>query len=204
MKIIIEIGRAICRVLFHTIIRVKVSGVENVPKKGGVIIAANHVTAIDVIFLEYKLKRHIRWMSKAELFEKKLVGWFLRKLGAFPVKRGTLDITAAKTTFELLEKGEVFGIFPQGTRSKDFSNPKKARHGVTKFAVEAGVPVVPVAISGKFKLFGKIYVRYGKPVFFEKKKDGSAYSKNEYTEMAQEMLDGIYDMMEENHGDNKG
>lgn len=204
MKIIIAIAKPICYLLFSTLLRVKVSGRENIPEKGGVIIASNHVNATDVIFLEYKIKRHIRWMAKSELFENKIIGWFLRGLGAFPVKRGGLDVAAAKTAFELLENGEVFGIFPQGTRSKNPADPVKARHGVAKFAAEAGVPVVPVAIYGDFKLFGKVYVKYGKPVYFEKKEDGTPYTKAEYTQMAQELLDGIYKMMEDSDGDNNG
>jgi 1-acyl-sn-glycerol-3-phosphate acyltransferase len=121
------------------------------------------------------------------------------------VKRGAVDVNAAKTVFDLLKKGEILGIFPQGTRSKDPANPVKARHGVAKFAADADVPVVPVALYGKFRIFGKAYIKYGKPVKIEKKADGTPYSKAEYTEIAQKLVDGIYAMMtEDDNGNNKG
>ena len=205
MRVIEEIARVIVKFILCTFVRVKVSGLENIPEKGGFIMAANHNSALDVIYVEYKLKRRVRWMAKAELFKNKLVGWFLKKLGAFPVKRGAVDINAAKTVFELLKDGEILGIFPQGTRSKDPANPVKARHGVAKFAVEAGVPVVPVALYGKFRIFGKAYVKYGKPFMIEKKADGTPYTKAEYTEISQKLVDDIYAMMtEDGNGNNKG
>lgn len=72
MKVVIEIGRFFCNIFFSTLVRVKVTGLENIPADGPLIIASNHVTAADVIFLEYKLKhRHICWMAKAELFKKR-------------------------------------------------------------------------------------------------------------------------------------
>ncbi len=197
MKVFEAICRFLVRVISAVFVRTKVSGLENIPESGGYIIAPNHVTAMDPVFIEYRMKRRVHWMAKSELFKNKFAGWFLRLLGAFPVKRGALDVNAAKTVFELLEQGELVGIFPQGTRSKDPANPAKARHGVTKFAVEAGVPVIPVAMYGKFKLFRRAYVKFGKPVKFEKKADGTPYTKAEYTEMAQSLVDGIYAMMKE-------
>ena len=114
MRVIEEIARVIVKFILCTFVRVKVSGLENIPEKGGFIMAANHNSALDVIYVEYKLKRRVRWMAKAELFKNKLVGWFLKKLGAFPVKRGAVDINAAKTVFELLKGGEYWEFSHRG------------------------------------------------------------------------------------------
>ncbi|MBQ8828368.1 MAG: 1-acyl-sn-glycerol-3-phosphate acyltransferase [Clostridia bacterium] len=203
MKAFIEICRFILTPIFSTFLRVKVYDRDKVIKEGPVIFAANHETMIDMIFIEYKIKRHIRWMAKAELFEKKFLGAFLRFLQAFPVRRGTMDISAAKMVFTILKEGGTIGIFPQGTRSKGKGRAVKARHGVAKFAVEAGVPIQPVAIYGDFKLFGKIKIRYGNPIYFEKKADGTNYTREEYTEMAQQVLDYIYDLTEVPDGNSK-
>ena len=192
MNAVVFIGRNFFLLAFGLFLRVHISGKENIPEDGPLIVASNHVTALDMVFLEYKIKRRILWMAKAELFKNKFVGWILRKLGAFPVHRGTVDVSAAKTVLDLLEEGKTVGIFPQGTRSKDQENPLKARYGVARFAAESGVPVLPVSIFGDFRIFGHVYVHYGKPVLIEKKPDGTAYTKAEYSEIAQTLMDGIY------------
>ena len=90
----------------------------------------------------------------------KILAKIFTACGAYPVRRHSRDISAARTTFELLEKGEAVGIFPQGTRAKGKGTAVKAKHGVAKFAFEANVPVQPVAIWGKIRLFGKVNVFY--------------------------------------------
>ena len=95
------------------------------------------------------------------------------------------------------------GIFPQGTRSKGNGRAHKAKHGVAKFAVEADVPVQPVAIWGKIRLFGRVYVRFGDPIRLPQSTEDTKYTKEEYQKMSQEILDTIYMLMEvpeiENH-----
>lgn len=192
MNLVVFIGRLFFLIVFGLFLRVRITGKENIPEDGALIVASNHVTAIDMIFLEYRIRRRILWMAKAELFQNKFAGWFLRKLGAFPVHRGTVDVAAAKTVMDLLAEGKTVGIFPQGTRSRDPEHPLKARYGVARFAAESGAPVLPVSIFGNFRIFGRIYIHYGKPVRIGPKPDGSPYTKEEYTEIAQELMDGIY------------
>lgn len=203
MKVFIAICRPIVNFLCWVFLRFKVYDKDKVIKDGPVIFAANHETALDVILIEAKIKRHICWMAKAELFEKRIVGAFLRFLKAFPVKRGSADVTAARQVYKILDEGGAFGIFPQGTRSKGRGRALKARHGLAKFAVETGAPIQPVAIYGKFKLFGKIRVRYGDPIYLKKKADGTPYTREEYIEMSQQVLDYIYDLTEVPDGDSK-
>jgi len=203
LRVFVEICRPIVIFLASVFLRLKVYDRDKVVKDGPVIFAANHETALDVIFIEMRIKRHICWMAKAELFEKKLIGAFLRFLKAFPVKRGSADVTAARQVYKILEEGGAFGIFPQGTRSKGRGRNLKARHGLAKFAVETGAPIQPVAIYGKFKLFGKIRVRYGDPIYLKKKEDGTPYTREEYTAMSQQVLDYIYDLTEVPDGNSK-
>lgn len=192
-----EFLRALCKIFFTLFIRVRVIDVEKMPREGGVIVAGNHESMLDMFMIGYRVPRYIRWMAKEELFKNKLVAKFITACGAYPVKRSTRDVSAARTTFEMLEKGEPVGIFPQGTRSKGTGRAHKAKHGVAKFAVEAGVPVQPVAIWGKIRLFGRVYVRFGDPIRLPCPAQGTKYTKEDYQAMAQEILDKIYTLMEE-------
>ena len=114
-----------------------------------------------------------------------------------------IDVSAERTSFEMLEKGYPVGIFPLGTRSTGNGRAHKAKHGVAKFAVEADVPVQPVAIWGKIRLFGRVYVRFGDPIRLPQSTEDTKYTKEEYQKMSQEILDTIYMLMEvpeiENH-----
>lgn len=198
-----EFLRALCKIFFTLFVRVRVIDVDKMPKKGGLVVAANHESMLDMFMIGYRVPRYIKWMAKEELFKNKLIAKFITACGAYPVKRSTRDVSAARTTFEMLERGEPVGIFPQGTRSKGNGRAHKAKHGVAKFAVEADVPVQPVAIWGKIRLFGRVYVRFGDPIRLPQSAEGTKYTKEEYQKMSQEILDTIYALMEvpeiENH-----
>lgn len=185
--------RIITNILFAVFIRVKVFGRENLPDNGAVILVSNHETMLDMFMIGYKIKRKVHWMAKVELFKNKLLAKIITSLGAYPVKRGTRDQSAVRTTIELLEKGEVVGIFPQGTRSKGRGRTLKVKSGVAHFAIDSGAYVQPVALWGKFRLFGRVYVRFGKPYKIEKTKDN--YTKEEYETIANDIMNRIYDLM---------
>lgn len=191
-----EVLRVICRFIFFFFIRVKVYGAEKMPKSGGLVVAANHESMLDMFMIGYRVPRYLKWMAKEELFKNKFFAKIITACGAYPVKRHSRDISAARTTFELLEKGEAVGIFPQGTRSRGNGTNNKAKHGVAKFAIEAGAPVQPVAIWGKIRLFGKVYVRFGDPIVLPAPGENEKYTKEDYSNMAQEILDTIYSLME--------
>ncbi|HIS69885.1 MAG TPA: 1-acyl-sn-glycerol-3-phosphate acyltransferase [Candidatus Gallacutalibacter stercoravium] len=154
----------IARLLF----RIRIEGVENIPRKGGVLLCSNHKSVLDPYLLMMKCPRRVRFMAKDELFTQHgaLAGWFLRKMGAFSVHRGEADLHALKTAVGLLQQGELVGIFPQGgcVRDKDISFTPKA--GAALVADKAGVAVLPACIysQGPIRLFSKIVVRYGAPV----------------------------------------
>lgn len=139
-------------------------GSENVPAEGAYILASNHREAVDPIMLGIGIKRQVHFMAKAELFQKRFVGWFLGKLDAFPVERSSSAARGAIKHFEeVVKNGNLMGIFIEGTRSKtdDFLPPK---NGVSLIAWDTKTPVIPVCIThvGKKRL-----IRYGKPLSLE-------------------------------------
>lgn len=153
--------RGLIKPFFIFFCHVKYKGRENIPAEGAYILASNHREAIDPIFLGIGIKRSIQFMAKAELFEKKFIGWFLGKLGAFPVERGSSAARGAIKHFEeVLEEGNLMGIFIEGTRSKtdDFLPPK---NGVSLIAYDTKTPVIPVCITKVGK--GRV-VHFGKPL----------------------------------------
>ncbi len=171
-----ELLRVFLTLLFSLVFRWQTTGIENIPA-GGVIIAANHISLWDPPVVGTAIpRRRIHFMAKEELFTNKIFCWIITKLEAFPVKRGSADRTAIRTALSLLETGNIVGIFPEGTRSKNgkLGNPEP---GLALIAVKAGVPVVPTAIVGTDKIFSngclfpKIKVIFGKPLIFSRDKE---------------------------------
>jgi 1-acyl-sn-glycerol-3-phosphate acyltransferase len=165
-----ETCRVIVTVFVALLIRLRVAGVQNVPKEGPVILVSNHLNWTDIPMIGLRLRRRTHFMAKAELFQKAPLKWLVIGLGAFPVRRGEADRQAIKQAEEVLKAGQVFVIFPEGTRSKTQSM-KEGLAGAALIAVRSGAPVVPVAIYGseKFKLWHlwpfrtKITLTYGEP-----------------------------------------
>ncbi len=151
--------RFVSKLLFF----VKVEGYESVPEEGAIIFAANHTSFWDPVVLVSCTKRRMRTMAKKELFENKFLKPFLKIAGAFPVARGTNDITAIKTALSALKNGEVFTIFPSGTRIKG-DDAQSAKAGVALISSRAKTPVIPIAICGGFKPFRRVTLRFGKPM----------------------------------------
>ncbi|WP_379129142.1 lysophospholipid acyltransferase family protein [Paenibacillus sp. sgz500958] len=155
------ICRGLLRCIYAIIFPLKVVGRENVPKEGGVLLCANHISLLDPITMGIKLKRQVKYMAKAELFTVPVLGWLVRQLGAFPVKRGGVSKESIKTALQTLRGGDVMGIFPEGTRNSDVGVAKK---GAASFALRSGAAVVPAAIIGRYKLFRRMTIIYGAPI----------------------------------------
>lgn len=138
--------RALAQPAIHVYFRLRRTGREHIPD-GKVILAANHRSFLDPFIIGCCLRRPIYFVAKKELFDNRLVGWFLNCLGAFPVRRGESDEESTATTLALLERGEAVVIFPEGTRHRSgpLHGPKR---GVGRLALESGAPVVPIAITG--------------------------------------------------------
>lgn len=149
--------------------KLKYEGKENLPKKGGYIVSCNHITSFDPLLLAINSGRAIHFMAKYETFEKPFTRFFLTHMNAFPVKRGSSDKSAIEYAINLIRHGEVIGIFPEGTRNKDASEPQKAKSGVALIAKATNSDVVPCSLFfGKKKgLRIPVTVRYGKLIKFE-------------------------------------
>jgi 1-acyl-sn-glycerol-3-phosphate acyltransferase len=152
-----RIAAFLARVLVGSSARVKVSGFQNLPKSGPLIIVANHISNADppLVFgwLTPALGRQMHILAKEALFVGP-VGWFLRRNGVTPVKSGGSDIEAYRVAKAVLDRGEVLCIFPEGTRSATgvMQEPKP---GVAMLATRSGVPIVPVGISGSDDFLGR-------------------------------------------------
>ena len=153
-KWLIESFTASSALPFFLYNRIRVSGRENIPS-APFIICANHTSLTDplVAAIAMTRRRLVHFMAKSEFFDIPVFGWLLRKVKAFPVKRGKSDISAIKNSLRILRQGEILGIFPEGTRVDSF-DASEAKTGAAMIAAKAMVPVIPVFISpGRKKLF---------------------------------------------------
>ncbi|MET9798789.1 lysophospholipid acyltransferase family protein [Nocardiopsis alba] len=157
----------------------RVEGREHIPASGPVILAANHLSVIDPLFIGVACPRQVRFIAKRELFDestwtKRLLARGLRALGPLSVDRrpGQSAQEAMDNSLGVLESGEVFGIFPEGTRSPD-GRLYRGQTGLAWLALTTGAPVVPVALAGtgrilppgrKMPSFNRVGVRFGEPV----------------------------------------
>jgi len=157
--------------------RVRVEGLEHVPDEGAAILASNHVSFSDSIFLPLMLKRRLTFVAKAEYFEDPKTAWFFRAVGQIPIKRGggPASARALASATEVLRAGGLFGIYPEGTRSPD-GRLYRGRTGVARLAIENQVPVLAVAMIGTREaqpigqvwpnLFRPITIRISPPMLF--------------------------------------
>ena len=147
------------------IFRVKVNGIENIPKDSNFILCANHISCWDPPVLQGFIKRRIYFMAKDELFHMFFVGFILKMIKAIPVKRTGSDITAIKSAIKVLKNGEVLGIFPTGQRSK-VKGEGEVKGGVALLALKTGSPVLPVHINADYRIFSRVTLDIGKPCVY--------------------------------------
>lgn len=198
--------RVVLWVLLHTVFRLEVRGAENIPKRGGAIIAPNHRSLIDHPTVGVATTRQIWFMAKSELFRNAIAAKLLRSLNSFPVNRGRPDRASLQRCLELLEQGELVGIYPGGTRKPD-SRFEDLEDGFTYIALKSGAPIVPVALSGtesvlprgrKFPRFVKIRILIGEPFRLGEKHTGvlPRAKIREATAEAKLRLDAVMDELE--------
>jgi 1-acyl-sn-glycerol-3-phosphate acyltransferase len=169
--------------VLKVIFRPWAEGTENVPEEGGAILASNHMSYSDWLFMPLTIPRRVTFVAKAEYFTTPgLKGWlqktFFSGAGQVPIDRssGSAAAGAIATGLRILRNGELFGIYPEGTRSGD-GRLYRGKTGVARMALEAKVPVIPIAVVGTDvvappgKVFGKFArpgVRFGKPLDFSR------------------------------------
>lgn len=155
------LGNLFCKTYF----KVEFKGLENLDRDDGFIIAPNHVSEFDPFFIAMASKRLFHYIAKFELFENPIVNKAMTHFNAFPVVRGRGDMVALNYAIELVRRGEVLCIFPEGTRSED-GTPQRAKSGVGYIARYTGADVVPVSIymEKKGKAGSKVVVNFGKAI----------------------------------------
>lgn len=153
--------RRLLLIIYGFVFRLEAHGLENVPSTGPVILASNHLSNFDPPTVGIKVPRKVHYMAKAELFDTPVLGTIIRNLGAFPVKRGGVSKDSIRAAITLLKEGGVMGIFPEGTRNSQSEAGKK---GAAMIALRSGATVIPVKVTGTYKIFRKMNVTYGKPV----------------------------------------
>jgi 1-acyl-sn-glycerol-3-phosphate acyltransferase len=193
--IVYELLRGVAILVFSIMGRIHLRGRHNVPKKGPYILASNHLSWIDVPLIPAYVPGKVVYMAKEEAFFSKL-GWLVRFMGAFPVKRGEADRQAIRAASEQLKKGRIFVIFPEGHRSETHTLGK-IHSGLGLIALRAGVPVVPVAVSGSENLLKKfgahVTVSYGEPVVFKPK--GKKITREDIDEATTDIMRRIATML---------
>jgi 1-acyl-sn-glycerol-3-phosphate acyltransferase len=157
--------------------RVHVEGaIDEIPRTGPVIVAANHSSNLDVPVLGSslmpRLGRRLQWLGKKELFDWPIVGWIARNGGVHAIDRGAADVEAFRIARRILEEGHALFVFPEGTRSRD-GTLGDGRDGVAVLALRTGAPIVPVGVSGSYERWprgqrlprpgGRVTVRIGSP-----------------------------------------
>jgi 1-acyl-sn-glycerol-3-phosphate acyltransferase len=173
--------KVILGLLMRVLYRPRVEGVEHIPGDGPVIVAGNHVTFVDSMFLSLVVKRQVYFIGKDEYvtgkgFKGRLMAWFFTTCGMIPVDRdgGHGGVAALMTGRRVLEEGRIFGIYPEGTRSPD-GRLYRGRTGVARLTLMTGAPVVPFAMIGTDKVqpggsgmlrIAPVTIRFGRPLDF--------------------------------------
>lgn len=187
-RILITIARPIARIIYP----LRVIGKENIPKNGGFIICGNHTALLDPVFLLLTCPRRIYFMAKEELMKKGIAKWFFKKFHVFTVKRGAGDIESINYAINLVENGEILGIFPEGKRSRDYT-PQNAKAGIALIAHSAKADILPVGIyaKGRIKPFKLTTVRYGELIKYKDLGMSEAGGRSEYKAASTKIMDEI-------------
>ncbi len=163
-KALVSVIYVIVKVLFPF----KAKGRENIPDQGGIILCSNHISLLDPVFIILTSKRRVYFMAKNELFKNRILAAFFRFCGAFPVDRGKNDSSAIDNAKQLVVDGKVFGIFVEGTRTKNpDASPGKPKSGAAVVAASTDSDILPVAVTykhGRPRLFSRAVVNYGKVI----------------------------------------
>ncbi len=182
----------IAYILFSIVFRFKVIGKGNIPLDGKLVVCSNHSNNLDPVVISIFFPRRISWMAKKELFDNKFISFIGRNVGAFPVNRDEVDIGAVKNSLKILKEGRVLGIFPEGTRVKEM-NLNNAKSGVSLLAIRSKAPVLPIYVESRYKLFSKVKIHIGKPLYLHKDIEGKP-TPEQYKELSKYILSQIYSL----------
>lgn len=149
----IDIFRAIVRFMCRILWRIRWVNLENIPSSGGVIIASNHQTYIDPFWIASPVIRPVRFLAWDAAFSWPIVGWGLRKLGAWPLQLEGSDPKPIRRSLQWVRDGGAVMIFPEGGRGNPDGSMRKFKAGAVRMALEANVPILPVTIRGGHRVW---------------------------------------------------
>jgi 1-acyl-sn-glycerol-3-phosphate acyltransferase len=177
--------------------RFRAINLHNVPEHGPVLLAPNHFSFWDHFFVAVLMRREVHFMAKSQLFKPAVLAAYINNGGVFPVRRGQRDEEAFITAHTIFDRGGMVLMYAEGgrSRSKELGQPKP---GVGRLALEAGVPVVPIAIHGSERVreakrggLPKVTVQYGEPLRFEQVEHPT---REQSQEVANEVFDRVRTM----------
>jgi len=186
-----SIGKFLAFVFPKVFFRLQVKGLKNIPAYGAVIVASNHVSNLDPAVIGATFSRRLCFMAMEELFRNKFFGGLIKRLGAFPLRRGKADISAMRKAVSVLKGSGALLIFPQGRRSENIV-PENILPGIGFLAKKTNAVIVPARIFGTdkalpkgkafFKFFTPIKIKYAKPI---------AVKSENNEEIARKVLDAL-------------
>ena len=189
--LVYELVRILSSIYAYTLLRARAIGSEKVPATGAAILAPNHFSYMDHFLVGIFIRRKVRFMGKSQLFVPP-AQWVYSRGGVFPVRRGARDDEAFVTAEEILRRGGVVAMYPEGGRSRTGLLAERARPGIGRLALDTGAPVVPIAIQGSSRIrnwkrlrFPAVRVRFGEPLRFAPEPDSTR-------ERQQEVADEIF------------
>jgi 1-acyl-sn-glycerol-3-phosphate acyltransferase len=173
--VVYGILKAVIGTYLRLFFKVTVTGLENIPATGGVILASDHQAFCDSLFIPFAVPRRVTFVAKAEYFQQRRTAWFFRAVGQIPMHRGGGEKSekSLDEALNLLKSGGVLGIYPEGTRAPD-ERLYRGRTGVARLALAANVPIIPIGVVGTravqpigarlMRPFKPVEVRIGAPV----------------------------------------
>lgn len=162
-----------CRIVY----RIKIIGLENIPKEGSLIFCGNHRSYVDPVMIVCYSNRNMRFMAKEELRKNPFLALLGFIFDVIYLKRDAKDITPVKDAMKTLKQGGCIGIFPEGTRNGFEKNDGKIKGGTAHLALKTGAKVIPIGIVGKLKPFTKNAIIFGEPLDFSKFVEGRKIEK---------------------------
>jgi 1-acyl-sn-glycerol-3-phosphate acyltransferase len=189
----------LCQIAHQMFFRGDVAGLENLPRSGGYIVAANHASHLDPPMVGQFLPAQVAFFARKTLWKPGIAAWWLTAVGTIPVDRdGGTSLEAIKRVLQALEGGRVVIMFPEGTRSPD-GNLQSPKPGIGLLACKARVPVIPARVFGSYEAFGRngtlrlgspVSVTFGKPLL-PSEFDDPADGKQRYPRVAERIMAAI-------------
>ncbi len=180
------------RFYYRIFYKVRVHNKELIPE-GTFLICPNHFNASDPFAIGSQFDQEIDIMAKKELFNNKIVGWFIKLNGGFPVDREGNDFSALKKSIQILKNNHHLMIFPEGTRNEG-KEPLEAKPGVAMIAIKSKVPILPIAFKTDYKKFKPMDIYILPPVYFDQYYD-KRVTTEEMKELTQNIVNDIYEVL---------